>query len=174
MLSGNSRYGKVQISDNIYAKTHKKRQSYERRRDKVFHNSDSLSSTTAFKSQATRQQEIRKRTFGANTTHSRKQITLKSTKPLSIAKQLVEKAKEKRLQLQRKENKDCSNNGLVSRFGRTVKKKVLDYDDFTSSSNKRPLPDGDKPPNKMIKCGEGERKSTAAGIYSILYLFKLI
>ena len=165
-LDVKSCYGKVQICDNIYTKTYKKRQSYGRRHT-TFRNSDSLPSTIVFKSKRSHQKEVDGRKSVVSTQQARKTVCLKSTKPLSIAKQLVEKAKgEKRWQLQRKGNND-TNSRSVSRFGRTVKKKVLDYDDFTSPCRKRSLQDGKALVGRVFKNEEGTRKSITTGSHSL-------
>ena len=95
-------------------------------------------------------------------------------KTVPLAKQLLAKAKEgQRIRKQRKldaVNKDSQQ--VRSRFGRVVKSKKLDYDDVTSpkykgkrddaktgpsslrGAHKRPLEDGEYPPNKTLRLAE--------------------
>ena len=156
-------YGKTEVCDNIYSKTYKKRQSYERKRDKVEITDSQSSKTKAFQQHT--------QPFGSHsiTGVRSKRGRQKSYQPLVIAKQLLEKAKgEKRFQLQKKEVKDTSGSP-VSRFGRTVKKKLLDYDDFTGGHGKRKLKDVDiQPTLKAFKGEEGEWQLIRSGWLNLL------
>jgi hypothetical protein len=153
-----SYYGKTQICENIYSKTYKKRQSYERKRDQI---EITDTSTSKVKSLHPRSQQTIGRAISA--IKSKRGRPKKPLQPLVIAKQLLEKAKgEKRLQLQKKEVKE-SGSGPVSRFGRTVKKKVLDYDDFTGGHQKRKRDDAEMPPLKAFKGKEGEWQLIRSG-----------
>ena len=148
-------YGETQICENIYSKTYKKRQSYERKRNRT-----GITDASAFKTKSLHSvPQMSKKTIS----HSISAVKQKRGKPskviesLAIAKQLLEKAKgEKRFQLQKKEVNECKSSP-VSRFGRTVKKKVLDYDDFTGGHRKRKLEETDMVPLKALKGEDGER-----------------
>ena len=152
-------YGQTQICENIYSKTYKKRQSYERKRDQV-----GIANNSTVK--------VKSLHLGTKKTIGRSISDVKSTKgrpkktceSLAIAKQLLEKAKgEKRFQLQKKEIQE-SGRSPVSRFGRTVKKKVLDYDDFTGGHKKRKQEsDGKLPPVKAFKDEDGARQLIQSG-----------
>ena len=157
-------YGKTEVCENIYSKTYKKRQSYERKRDKVAISDASSSKVKPFHQQTQQ--------FGSHIitgVKSRREKAKTSFQPLVIAKQLLEKAKgEKRFQLQKKEVKDTTGSP-VSRFGRTVKKKVLDYDDFTGGHRKRKCKDVELPPLKAFKGEEGEWQLIRSGWLNIVY-----
>ncbi len=153
-----SYYGKTQICDNIYSKTYKKRQSYERKRDQI---EITDISTSKVKSLHPHTKQIKGHSI--SDVKSQRGRPRKSFQPLAIAKQLLEKAKgEKRLQLQKKEVKDTGSSP-VSRCGRTIKKKVLDYDDFTGGHQKRKREDAGMSLMKAFKGGEGERQLIRSG-----------
>lgn len=149
--------GKAKICENIYSKTYKKRQrSYERKSDKIGFTDSSASQVKSSLYLLTQPKTIPS-IAGVKSQRGRPR---KPFKPLAIAKQLIEKARgEKRFQLQKVSLSDTS---PVSRFGRTVKKKVLDYDDLTG--RKRNLEGAEMPPFKSFKGSEGERKFIRAGI----------
>ncbi|XP_028401347.1 histone-lysine N-methyltransferase 2A-like [Dendronephthya gigantea] len=142
---------KTQIYDNIYSKTYKKRQSYERKHDQI-------GATDISTSKVKPMHSVPKHIIGHSAVNAKSGRPRKPFKPLAIAKQLLEKARdEKRHQLQKKEIKEHTSSP-VSRFGRTVKKKVLDYDDFTGGHGKRKLENAKMPPLKAFKGDEGERQ----------------
>lgn len=159
---------KTQIYDNIYSKTYKKRQSYERKRDQIGAAGISTSKGKPLHS-------VPRHTIGHSISaiNSKRGKPRKPFKPLAIARQLLEKAKdEKRHQLQKKEIKELTSSP-VSRFGRTVKKKVLDYDDFTSCHGKRKLENAKMPPLKALKGEEGERQLIRPGWLALGVVYTL-
>ena len=158
LFKSRSCYGETQICENIYSKTYKKRQSYERKRGQVGTRNDS---TVKVKSlHLGTKKPIGRSISDVKSKRGRPKTTCES---LAIAKQLLEKAKgEKRFQLQKKEVQE-SGSSPVSRFGRTVKKKVLDYDDFTGGHRKRKQESDGMLPVKAFKDEDGARQLIQSG-----------
>lgn len=137
---------------NIYSKTLKKRQ-YNRRRDDKYKGEFSNLSIKPLRCFPSHQQ------------------TDLQKKSVAIAKQIVEKAKgDKRLQLAKNVAPVENNHSPVSRFGRLVKKKLLDYDDFTGGHNKRKqFVNSDISVSKIFKGEDGERHQVQPGVFFLTF-----
>lgn len=168
-------------SNNIYAKQYKSRVSYERRYSPQYARLSIASSNVNVKStsevRAKFVPRVQKPTHIVALGHKHELVPSKPNlfssnvkrKPVSVAKQLLARAKEgKRRRYQRRlVNKEVGGE-VRSRSGRVVKAKKLDYDDLTSPKFekkkveqsvkveplKRTLQDGHFPPCKIMRSAE--------------------